>query len=395
MRLYHLAGVKKPRLLYEMQALKANENGIKRMAPKGEMLIFKVSGLTNAAALILKQAFLAKGGEAALNHDAVLGVTHEQTALLLATPAQYLAICNTLSSQPFGLATLACELLTALEALSSTPAPIPYRALYHRGELNFSRPLIMGIANITPDSFYDGGCYNTPQEAAEYILAMAAAGADIIDIGGASSRPGHTPLSAAEELARLLPVLELVAPKLQLPISVDTNKAEVAEVALARGAALINDIGGLQSDMAYLAAVSGAPLILMHQGGGGGAIVEAVTDFFRSSLKRAEAAGVKREQIILDPGFGFGKDSKENLLLLRHLEDFRLFKRPLLVGVSNKRFIGAASNTLLNERDVANIAASAWALAHGAAIIRTHNPKDLREAALMLAAINDEQYGGQ
>ena len=389
MRLYFLSGAKTPRLVYEMQALKVNVGGIERMAPKGESLVFKVSGLTNAAALILKQAFLSKGGEVALSHDAVLGVTHEQTALLLATPAQYRDICGGLSAQPFGLAALACKLLAALEALNSAPASMPYRARYQRGELNFNRPLIMGIANITPDSFYDGGRYHTLPAAVEHIFAMAEAGADIIDIGAASSRPGHTPLSAAEELKRLLPVLERVAPTLRLPISVDTDQAKVAEAALANGAAIINDISGLNADMARLVAASGAPAVLMHQGGGGAAIVETVTDFFHDSLARAEAAGVKREQLILDPGFGFGKDMAENLLLLRHLEDLRSLNRPLLVGVSNKRFIGEASNTLLDERDAANIAASTWALMRGAAIIRTHDPKPLREAALMIAALND------
>jgi dihydropteroate synthase len=312
--------------------------------------------------------------------------------VLFATPAQYRAVCASLSAQPFGLAALSQELLAALDTLGGALAPMPYHARYHSGELNFSRPLIMGIANITPDSFYDGGCYNSPQAAAEHIFAMAAAGADIIDIGGASSRPGHTPISAKQELERLLPVLEQVAPELKLPISVDTDKAEVAKAALEAGAAIINDIGGLQEDMARLAALTGAPVVLMHQGGAGAAMVEAVADFFRAGLERGEAAGLKREQFILDPGFGFGKDVAENLLLLRHLEDLRLLGRPLLVGLSNKRFIGAATATRLTERNAANIAASVWALTHGASIIRSHNPQALREAALMINAIV-EQYG--
>ena len=391
MRLYHLAGAKASRLIHEMQAQAVSAGGIERMAPKGELLVFKVSGLRNAAALILKQELLSKGGEAALSQDTILGVTHEQTVLLFATPAQFRAVCGSLGAQPFGLAALANELLSALEALFCVPAPIPYRARYLRGKLNFKRPLIMGIANITPDSFYDGGRYNNVQAAVGHILAMAEAGADIIDIGAASSRPGHTPLSVQEELGRLLPVLERVAPDLKLPISVDTDKAAVAAAALEAGATIINDISGLSEDMAHIAADSGAPLVLMHQGGGGIGIVEMVTDFFRDGIARAEAAGIKREQIILDPGFGFGKNVGENLLLLRYLEDIRILSRPLMVGVSNKRFIGAASNTGLNERNTANITASTWAMAHGASIIRTHSPKDLLEAALMISAIKEEQ----
>jgi dihydropteroate synthase len=376
-----------------MQALEVNAGGLERMAPKGKTLAFKVSGLSNAAALILKQEFLSKGGEAALNHDAVLGAAHEQTALLLATPAQYRAVCGGLSAQPFGLKALARELLAALETLAAFPNPMPYKARYHSGELSFNRPLIMGIANITPDSFYDGGRYASPPAAAQHIRALAEAGADIIDIGGASSRPGYTPLSAAEELERLLPVLELAAPALRLPISVDTDKAEVAAAALAAGAAIINDTGGLPEEMAQLAASTGVPLVLMHRGGGGARIVEAVTDFLRAGLERAAAAGIERVRLILDPGFGFDKDVEENLLLLRHLADLRLLNRPLLVGLSNKRFIGAASQTGLEGRGAANIAASAWALTHGASIIRTHDPQALREAALMISAIEGGEHG--
>ncbi|MCL1816809.1 MAG: dihydropteroate synthase [Clostridiales bacterium] len=269
----------------------------------------------------------------------------------------------------------------------SFPAPIPYTALYHCGELTFNRPLIMGIANITPDSFYDGGRYNEPMAAAAHIMALCEAGADIIDIGAASSRPGYTPISITEELRRLLPVLELIAPEIPLPISVDTDKMEVAQAALQAGAAIINDIAGLKKDMACLAAACKAPLVLMHQGGGGLKIVETVISFFREKMADGQAEGMRQEQFILDPGFGFGKDTKEDILLLRHLADLHILSRPLLIGLSNKRFIGALTKTKLHERYTANIVASAWAMIQGAAIIRTHDPKALREAAMMITEL--------
>lgn len=384
--LYHVAA-EEHRLAVEMAALGVSAPGIKQMIPKGHILVFKITGLKNAAALILKQEMLAKGGEAALCHDAVLGAEHEQAALLMATPAQYRAVCAKLAKQPFGLAELADELQKAIDTLGGALSPIPYRTPYLCGQLSFERPLIMGIANITPDSFYDGGKYLEAQQAAEHIFAMAEQGADIIDIGGASSRPGHTPLSAQAELERLLPVLELVAPKLNLPISVDTDQAEVARAALDAGAAIINDIGGLKPEMAAVAAQSGAPVVLMYQGGGE-CLVEQVTDFFRDGIQRGMTAGIKREQFILDPGLGFDKDVTENLLLLRHLDDLRLLGLPLLIGLSNKRFVGAVTGAPLENRSAGNIAASAWAMAHGAAIIRTHEPKPLREAMLMIKAIN-------
>ncbi|MCL1974676.1 MAG: dihydropteroate synthase [Firmicutes bacterium] len=391
MRLYSLAGAELARLQAEMRSFNVSEAGIEHMAPKGIWIVFKVTGLANAAALILKQEFLSKGGEAALNQDAVLGAKHEQQALLFATAAQYRQICLKLQAQPFGLAALAQELLAAINAAEGNITSIPYHARYLKGELDFSRPLIMGIANITPDSFYDGGLYNTKPAAMQHIWAMAEAGADIIDIGGASSRPAYTPLSAEEEQSRLLPLLRELAPQLQTPISVDTDKAEVAEAALAAGAAIINDTSGLSEDMLHLAAQNRLPFVIMHKGGGGFAIVEKVADFFHESLARCEAAGIKRERIILDPGFGFAKDTQENLVLLRHLPDLRLFKRPLLVGLSNKRFIGAAAKAELNEREPANIAAFCWAMAHGAHIIRTHDPKSLSQAARMIKAIME--YG--
>jgi len=390
MRFYHLAGAKTPRLLREMRESKVSETGAAIMAPKGQTLVFKVCDLKNAAALILKQECLAKGGEAALAEDALrLGAEQPQTALLLATPAQYRRICAGLSRQAFGLPALAEGLLAALAALEAAVPPLAYRARYLQGELDFSRPLLMGIVNRTPDSFYDGGRYWEPAAAAEHVFALAEAGADIIDLGGASSRPGHTQVSVEEELARLLPVLELVAPSLQTPISVDTQQAEVARAALEAGAAILNDTGGLPAEMAALAATSGTPIVLMHQGGGGGRLVEQVTDFFRAGMERGQAAGIRREQFILDPGFGFGKEAAENLLLLRHLADLQVLNRPLLVGISNKRFIGAATGSALHEREAANLAASAWALGQGASILRSHEVKELRQAALMIEAIRN------
>ncbi|MCL2496574.1 MAG: dihydropteroate synthase, partial [Clostridiales bacterium] len=296
-------------------------------------------------------------------------------------------------SQPFGLAELALELQAAVNTLNSSLSPIPYRARYLSGTLSFERPLVMGIANITPDSFYDGGKYNNPQAAAEHIFAMVEAGADIIDIGGASSRPGHVPLSPEQEMERLLPVLERVAPHLSRPISVDTDKARVAEEALRAGAAIINDISGLTKDMAELAARTGAPLVLMHQGGSEN-IVKVVYDFFREGLIRGTATGIKRGQFILDPGLGFGKNAKESLLLLRHLADFSLLGLPLLIGLSNKRFIGTVTGAPLEDRGAGNIAASAWAMSQGAAIIRTHEPKLLQATSLMISAIMECQEEG-
>lgn len=387
-RLYHIGDANTARLRYEMAMLNVSGKGIVHMVPKGHMVVFRVDELPPPAALILKQELLAKGGEAALAKEAILGAQEPQSLLLFATPAQYGRIIESLQKQDFGLPELARELARALALLAEPKQHIPYHTPYLHGQIQFDAPLVMGIVNLTPDSFYDGGRYLVPSAAQERIYQMVEEGADMIDLGGASSRPGHTPVSAAEELERVLPVLEAIAPKISVPISIDTDKVEVAEAALSAGAAIINDISGLPQEMAALAARTGAPTVLMHQGGGPD-IMLRLQDFFLERINVGLAAGMQREQFILDPGLGFGKDTAENLTILRHLEDLQALGLPILIGLSNKRFIGAVLNAELSERDTGNLAASVMALAKGAAIIRTHTPREIAQAVQMVQAIRE------
>ena len=391
MKLYHLGTADAERLEEQMLKLEVSEWGIGHMLRKGRQLIFKVTGVKTPAALILKQELLSKGGECALGRSVILGDPEPQSLILMATLAQYERVIASLREQDFGLVRLASQLEKKLIAITNPLPPLTYRTSYLEGSLNFNQPLIMGVANITPDSFYDGGRYLGLEQAVEHIWALADQGADIIDIGGASSRPGHAPVSEEEELSRVLPVIEVVAPKLQIPISIDTDKPAVALRALQAGATIINDISGLPPAMAKVAARTGAPIILMHQGGGS-PIIERVSDFFQGAIVEAESLGVKRRQIILDPGLGFGKDVAENLQLLQQLEDLQAFGLPILIGLSNKRFIGAVTEQPLEQRSVGNIAATAWALSRGAQIIRTHQPFEIAETVRMIAAI---QNGGR
>jgi dihydropteroate synthase len=373
-----------------MQALNVSDWGIGHMLRKGRQILFKVTDAKTPAALILKQELLSKGGECALGHNAILGVKEPQSLLLMATEAQYERVITSLREQDFALKQLADQLEEQLAAITSKLRPIHYQTPYLKGSLTFERPLIMGIANITPDSFYDGGNYFELEQAVEHILALAEQGADIIDIGGASSRPGHAPISAEEELARVLPVIEAVAPKLKVPISIDTDKPTVAAQALAAGAAIINDISGLPPQMAEVAKTMDVPIIVMHQGGGS-PIIEQISDFFNQAIGQAVNLGIKKRQIILDPGIGFGKDIAENLQILQQLADLTAFGLPLLVGLSNKRFVGAVTNQPLDQRSVGNTAASVWALSQGAQIVRTHQSAEMLQAVKMVAAI---QNGG-
>lgn len=246
---------------------------------------------------------------------------------------------------------------------------------------NSARPLVMGILNVTPDSFSDGGRYLDVADAVARARQMASDGAAIIDIGGESTRPGAPAVSAAEELQRVLPVIEQLA---DLVISVDTTKAVVAERAVAAGARIINDISALQQDPGMLAVVrdSGAGVVLMHRQGLPAtmqqnpqytAVGREVREFLAERIGFALAGGVKKSQIAVDPGLGFGKTVEHNRQLLAGLDQFVTLGYPLLVGASRKSFIGHLLNRPASERLPGSLAAAAWAVAHGAQIVRTHD----------------------
>jgi dihydropteroate synthase len=214
------------------------------------------------------------------------------------------------------------------------------------------RTLIMGVLNVTPDSFSDGGKFLRAQDAVEHALSMQRAGADLIDIGAESTRPGSAGTTTREELRRLLPVLQALRGKLKIPISVDTRKAAVAEIALGAGAAIINDVSGLKNDprIAEVAAHHRVPLILMHMRGEPSTmqktpfardVLKDVTQGLRASIEKARKAGVAKSQIVIDPGIGFGKSFRQNYELLDRLQELAKLGYPLLVGTSRKGFLGA------------------------------------------------------
>jgi dihydropteroate synthase len=255
------------------------------------------------------------------------------------------------------------------------------------------RPLIMGILNITPDSFSDGGQFVDPATAIGHAGEMAHAGADILDIGAESTRPygGQKPVTADDERARLAPVLP-AAVALGLPVSIDTIKADIAAWALDRGASIVNDVWGLQGDpaMAPLVAARGVPVIVMHNREGADADIDIVADvlaFFSRSLAIAERAGIARERIVLDPGIGFGKTPAQSIVCLARLAEFKRFGLPLLVGASRKRFINSVSPSAPHERIGGSLAAHLDAVAKGAAILRVHDVAETVQALRVSAAI--------
>ncbi|MBA5866141.1 MAG: dihydropteroate synthase [Nitrospira sp. CR1.3] len=259
-------------------------------------------------------------------------------------------------------------------------------------------PLIMGIVNVTPDSFFDGGRFTDPEAAMAHAVQLVEEGADLLDIGAESTRPGSFSIDEAEELRRLIPIVAAVAKAVKVPISVDTSKAVVARAAVDTGAVIINDVTALRGDpaMAEVVAESRAGLVLMHMQGAPQTMQEAphyadvvkdVSSFLAERLQFAMSCGIARRRIILDPGIGFGKLLVNNLDLLAQLHTFGKFDRPVLVGVSRKAFIGTIAGRPVEDRLWGTAAAVALAVEHGAQIVRAHDVRAMRDVAKVASAI--------
>ena len=265
--------------------------------------------------------------------------------------------------------------------------------------LDLSRPQVMGILNITPDSFSDGGDFFSPEQAVAHAARMVEAGAAIIDVGGESTRPGAPPVSVDEELRRVIPVIEALQASLSVPVSVDTRKPEIMQAAVVAGAGLINDVNALQAPGAVeQAARLGVPVCLMHMQGTPesmqkqpeyGDVVAEVKDFLTGRASLCMQQGIAREQILLDPGFGFGKTTTHNLLLLQHLEQLVASGYPVLAGLSRKSMIGQVLGLPVDKRLYPGVALAVLAVWKGAAMVRCHDVRETLEAIRMCEAVRD------
>ncbi len=264
----------------------------------------------------------------------------------------------------------------------------------HCGNVKFEwgkRTYIMGIINITPDSFSGDGLAGDIAGAVERAKRFTEEGADIIDVGGESTRPGSTPVSTEEELMRVMPVLEGIVAQVRVPVSIDTYKHDVAEQALRSGAMMINDVWGLKQDprLASLAAQKGVPLVLMHNQKGTAYtdLVPEVIRSLRKSIEVALAAGVPRENVIVDPGIGFGKTLQHNLEIMRRLDEFKALGRPILLGTSRKSMVGLVLNLLPDQRVEGTAVTVALGIAKGADMVRVHDVREMRRVCKMSDAI--------
>jgi len=277
-------------------------------------------------------------------------------------------------------------------------------SVLHAGSyrLSLSSPRIMGVVNVTPDSFSDGGRWHDAQAAIAHALKLREQGADILDVGGESTRPGADAVPVDEEIRRVVPVIEALAREDCL-VSVDTKKPEVMRAALAAGASMVNDVAALQAPGALeTVAASGAAVCLMHMQGDPQSmqqaprytnVVDEVTQFLLARVETCEAAGITRDRLVIDPGFGFGKTLQHNLALLKHLDHLVELGLPVLVGLSRKSMLGAVTGRTVNEREFAGVAAHLIAVARGARLVRVHDVMAMRDALAVWNAVEEYTDG--
>lgn len=373
----------------------SDPGGIALMAGKALGRGIKLEKVPLRVAHILKQEMLAAGGDAAVHRDVIINAIEETDVLLLGTTRQLEHVANKMLAQPFGLK----DTGKMLKILLGTLEPPQGRELNCRGhKLKLGeRTLIMGILNITPDSFSDGGKFFDFNDALRQAERIVEEGADILDIGAESTRPGHQEVSAAAEWQRLEPVLQALVGRVPVPISVDTYKAEVAAKALEAGASIINDIWGLQRepDIARVAGKFKAPVIVMHNQNGTDYhhLMGDIFTFLRRSIELAESNGLMGDQIIIDPGIGFGKTTAQNLEVMARLEEFKALGHPVLLGTSRKSMIGNTLNLPVDQRLEGTLATSVLGVAAGVDIIRVHDVLANRRAIQMTDAIMRGQRG--
>jgi dihydropteroate synthase len=369
--------------------------GMGLMAAKALHLNVKVEGIPPRASSLLKQEMLSLGGDAAVDRRGLDCGTDATDAILMGTRHQLERLTSKLKQDP-GFQALGHSLEETLQNVSRACYRLRCRKrTFALGE----KTLVMGVLNVTPDSFSDGGLYSEKEKAVARGLKMVEEGADFIDIGGESTRPGSKPLPLEEELRRVLPVIESLVRETDVPISIDTYKSAVAGKAIQAGAQLINDISGLHfdPDLAEVAAKEEVPVILMHLRGTPetmqsnihyDSLFSEILRSLKESIERAERAGVDSDRIIVDPGIGFGKTMEHNLLILKQLSEFRILGKPLLLGTSRKSFIGKVLGAEgVSDRLEGTLASVAIGVFNGAHIVRCHDVREAKRAVALADAI--------
>ncbi len=372
-----------------------DKNYIKTALKKYDFRLYKICSLSCPQAAIIKQLALSVGADAALHREVITCKIEKADLLIASTVSQLETICRKLKYQPLNLNKISELLLNQL--YKKEPRDLTIR----EKKFNWSeKTYIMGILNVTPDSFSDGGKFLDPKNAVEHAKKMIQAGADIIDIGGESTRPFSKEVNPEQEIQRVIPVVQKIRESDGLiPLSIDTRHSQVAIEALKAGADIINDISGLEWDkkMPAVAAETGVPVVIMHSLSSPETmqenpvykenVVDSVYKDLCGKVQKALNSGIKPENIIIDPGIGFGKTLEHNLELIKRIEEFKSSGYPLLVGVSRKSVISGILDVPEQEREEANIALNSYLVSKGVNIIRVHDVQKHHRAVKVLKRV--------
>lgn len=370
--------------------------GIEAMLPKMVHLNILLEGIKCNIANIIKQEMLSVGGDAAVSRATVSCSVTETDCVIMGTAKQIQRLSDKISIQPLGLSIISKAIK---ELLANVSKDLFILKTCRREIVLGEKTEIMGILNITPDSFSDGGLFKDTDDAVEYGLKMIEEGADIIDIGGESSRPGAVAVPLEEEIARVIPVIKGLERSIKIPISIDTTKADVARIAMENGADIVNDISAMTFDrqMATAVADTGAAIILMHMRGTPKDMQKGdlsyrslrgdIIEFLEGKMEEAEIAGISPENIMIDPGIGFGKTGEDSMRLLKYLSEFKVLGRPIVTGTSRKAFIGKITGGGPTERIEGTAAAVTAAIMNGTNIVRVHDVQAMKKVAAMADAI--------
>lgn len=379
----------------ELKKIGVSQEAVKILAPKAFHYLIKIEGIPSPTANLLKQEMLSVMADAAISKEVASFTSKKSGVLLIGTEAQFKKVLPRLNRQLFNLPEVRQKLAELLKNFKKGKFVLSFK----EKKMDLTRKVaVMGVLNLTPDSFYNGGKYTTQARALRKVEEMVKEGADLIDVGGESTRPGAKEVGIEEEIRRVIPVISKIRELFEIPVSIDTYRAKVAKVALEAGVDMVNDISGLRFDPGLKEVVArfGAAVVLMHIKGTPRdmqsnpryeSLMGEIISYLSDSIRLAQKAGIDLEKIIVDPGIGFGKTPEHNLQILNHLGELRSLGRPILIGVSRKSFIGAILKLPLEERLEGSLAAACLALMQGAKIIRTHDVKPTRRAVDLTQAI--------
>jgi len=381
----------------EFKKIGSTPEGAKIMSDKFVSLAIRADGVQDRAVNILKQEMLARNGDVAVSKSVLYSSADKSDVIIFGSEKSIRSLAEKIKIQPFGLKAMSLELEVLLNNIQKNELKNILKIAKKSFDLK-TETVIMGILNITPDSFFDGGKYINLKDACVKADNIVREGAHIIDIGGMSTRPGSKPADIKDEIERTIPLVNYIKNNHDILVSIDTCRSEVAERAIEEGADIINDISGLVWDekMKKIAAQSGAGLVLMHMRGTPqnmqnnpvyDDVIGEIYDFLKTQTEAAVIAGVKKENIIIDPGLGFGKKPEHNFKIIKKLSDFKSLGYPILAGASRKSFTGILLNLSPEDRLEGSLSAAALCVANGADILRVHDVKETIRAISIVKAV--------